>query len=45
MVDADLMKKFMWESTKETFETMIFLPIEKTDDQSLKLMLAHKTPA
>jgi len=33
MVDQDLIKNFIWESTKETFETMIFLPVEKADGQ------------
>ena len=33
MIDADAMQNFIWESTKETFETMIFLPIEKTDEE------------
>ena len=33
MVDQDLIKNSIWESTKETFETMIFLPVEKTDGQ------------
>lgn len=34
MIEQDLIKKFIWESTKETFETMIFLPIEKTDEKN-----------
>jgi len=33
MIDQDLIKKSIWESTKETFETMIFLPIEEADGQ------------
>ena len=34
MVDRDLIKSSIWESTKETFETMIFLPVEKNDEQN-----------
>ena len=33
MVGQDLIKDSIWESTKETFETMIFLPVEKADGQ------------
>ncbi len=33
MVDQDLIKDSIWESTKETFETMVFLPVEKVDGQ------------
>lgn len=33
MIDQDLIKNSIWESTKETFDTMIFLPVEKTDEQ------------
>ena len=34
MIDQQLIGNFIWESTKETFETMIFLPVEKADEQS-----------
>ncbi|MBA7705762.1 hypothetical protein ES703_114601 [subsurface metagenome] len=37
MVDQASIKNFMWESIKETFETMISLPIEKTDEEGNKL--------
>ena len=33
MVDQTSIKNFMWESIKETFETMISLPIERTDEE------------
>lgn len=32
MVEQILIQDFMWDSIKETFETMIFLPIEKTEE-------------
>ena len=34
MIEQDSIKNFIWESAKETFETMIFLPIEQADGQS-----------
>ena len=34
MINNDLIENAIWESTKETFETMIFLPIEKPDEQN-----------
>lgn len=37
MIDHDLIKSFMWESTDETFGTMISLPIEKVDEEDVKL--------
>ena len=33
MVDQGLIRNSIWESTKETFETMIFLPVEQADGQ------------
>ena len=33
MVDQSSIKNLMWESTKDTFETMISLPVEKTDEE------------
>ena len=37
MIEQDSIKNFMWESAKETFETMIFLPIERADGDGDKL--------
>ena len=34
MVGQDLIKDSIWESTKETFETMVFLPVEEVDVQN-----------
>lgn len=33
MVGQDSIKNSIWESTKETFETMVFLPVEQGDGQ------------
>ncbi len=33
VIDLASIKEYMWESTKNTFETMVFLPIENVDDQ------------
>ncbi|MFC1675526.1 hypothetical protein ACFL3G_00510 [Planctomycetota bacterium] len=46
MADHDLIKKPIWESTKEIFETMIFLPVEKTygqDDSATSASLTRPT--
>lgn len=32
MIEPDLVKTAIWESTKETFETMISLPVEMTEE-------------
>lgn len=34
MIDQAVIKEYIWESAKEAFETMIFLPIEKSEGQS-----------
>ncbi|MHC4926950.1 MAG: chemotaxis protein CheX [Planctomycetota bacterium] len=34
MIDQAVIKEYIWESAKEAFETMIFLPIENNNGQS-----------
>ncbi len=36
-VDLAATKEYIWESTSEAFETMVFLPIEKVDDPGSEL--------
>lgn len=34
MVEVDAMQDFIWESAKETFETMIFMPLEQAEQEA-----------
>ena len=46
MIEDSLMRTAIWESAKETFETMVFLPIEEIDDTtalSTSLMVCSLT--
>lgn len=37
MIDQSSIKDFIWESAAEAFETMIFLPIKKSDDEDVQI--------